>query len=228
MKINPNVLRKKVIDMVRAKQSGHIGGCFSMAELTSVLYEEYEMGGRDKLILSKGHAVPIIYAALHEMGEITDEELDLFREIDSPLQGHPDKERLPILDATTGSLGQGLSIAIGHSLGKKLKDEEKKIISQKNALSKEEYKKKADALRKKVFELNKGRDNLIREVAAKRKKAGDEMLKKLNPILGKYMEENNISVVIDKKNVLMGDKKFEITSQIIEILNKEFKSINLN
>ena len=111
---------------------------------------------------------------------------------------------------------------------KKLKDEENKIISQKNALSKEEYKKKADALRKKVFELNKGRDKLIRDVAAKRKKAGDEMLIKLNPILGKYMEDNNIPVLIDKKNVLMGNKKFEITSQIIEILNKEFKSINLN
>ncbi len=111
---------------------------------------------------------------------------------------------------------------------KKLKDEENKIIGQKNALSKEEYKKKADALRKKVFELNKSRDNLIRDVAAKRKKAGDEMLKKLNPILGDYMKENNISVVIDKKNVLMGDKKFEITSQIIEILNKQFKSISLN
>ena len=111
---------------------------------------------------------------------------------------------------------------------KKLKDEENKIIGQKNALSKEEYKKKADALRKKVFELNKGRDNLIKDVATKRKKAGDEMLKRLNPILGKYMKENNISVVIDKKNVLMGDKKFEITSQIIEILNKQFKSISLN
>ncbi len=111
---------------------------------------------------------------------------------------------------------------------KKLKDEENKIISQKNALSKEEYKKKADALRKKVFDLNKEREKSIREVASKRKKAGDEMLKNLNPILGKYMQENNISVVIDKKNVLMGDKKFEITSEIIEILNKEFKSINLN
>ena len=111
---------------------------------------------------------------------------------------------------------------------KKLKDEENKIIGQKNALSKEEYKKKADALRKKVFELNKEREKSIREVATKRKKAGDEMLKNLNPLLGKYMKENNIAVVIDKKNVLMGDKKFEITSQIIEILNKEFKSINLN
>ena len=111
---------------------------------------------------------------------------------------------------------------------KKLKEEENKIISQKNALSKEEYKKKADELRKKVFNLNKSRDKAIKEVASKRKKAGDEMLKNLNPILGKYMRENNISVVIDKKHVLMGDKKFEITSQIIEILNKEFKSINLN
>ena len=54
MKINPNVLRKKVIDMVRDKQSGHIGGAFSMAELTSVLYEDFDIGGKDKLILSKG------------------------------------------------------------------------------------------------------------------------------------------------------------------------------
>ena len=95
-------------------------------------------------------------------------------------------------------------------------------------LLQKEYKKKADALRKKVFDLNKQREKSIKDVARKRKKAGDEMLKNLNPILGKYMHENNISVVIDKKNVLMGDKKFEITSQIIEILNKEFKSINLN
>jgi transketolase len=123
MKIDPNVLRKKVIDMVYEKKSGHIGGCFSMAELTSVLYEDYDIGGEDKLILSKGHAVPIIYAVLHELGKITDDELDLFREINSPLQGHPDKERLPLLDATTGSLGQGLSIAIGHSLGKNLRGE---------------------------------------------------------------------------------------------------------
>ena len=124
MKINPNILRKKVIDMVVAKQSGHIGGAFSMAELTSVLYEDYDIGGKDKLILSKGHAVPIIYAALHELGKINDKELSLFREIDSPLQGHPDKLRLPLLDATTGSLGQGLSIAIGHSHGKNLKGED--------------------------------------------------------------------------------------------------------
>ena len=111
---------------------------------------------------------------------------------------------------------------------KKLKEEENKIISQKNVLTKEDYRKKADALRKKVFELNKQREKSLKDIAGKRKKAGDEMLKNLNPILGKYMEENNITLVIDKKNVLMGNKKFEITSQIIEILNKDLKSINLN
>jgi transketolase len=128
MKINPNVLRKKVLDMVRSKKSGHIGGSFSIAELVSVLYSEYDIGGKDKLILSKGHAVPIIYAVLHELNKISDEELDLFREVDSPLQGHPDKARFPLVDATTGSLGQGLSIAIGHALAKSLKKEDGTIF----------------------------------------------------------------------------------------------------
>ena len=111
---------------------------------------------------------------------------------------------------------------------KKLKEEETTLIGQKNVLEKDDYKKKADALRKKVFELNKERQKALKDIATKRKKAGDDMLKNLNPILGKYMEENNITVVLDKKNVLMGNKKYEITSQIIEILNKELKSLNIN
>jgi len=126
--LDPNILRIKVLDMVYEKQSGHIGGSFSIAELISVLYNDYDINGNDKLILSKGHAVPIIYAALHELGKISDEDLKLFREIDSPLQGHPDKLRLPVLDATTGSLGQGLSISIGHALAKKIKDEDGNVF----------------------------------------------------------------------------------------------------
>jgi transketolase len=122
--LDPNILRIKVLEMVYEKQSGHIGGSFSIAELITVLYNDYDINGKDKLILSKGHAVPIIYAALHELGKISDADLKLFREIDSPLQGHPDKLRLPLLDATTGSLGQGLSISIGHALAKKIKKEE--------------------------------------------------------------------------------------------------------
>ncbi len=111
---------------------------------------------------------------------------------------------------------------------KKIKEEENKIISQKNVLSKEEYKKQADGLRKKVFNLNKEREKSLKDIAKKRRKAKDELFKKLTPILEKYMEEKNITVIIDKKNILMGNKKFEITAQIIEILNKELSSINLN
>ena len=123
--INPNKLRKHVLRMVYEKKSGHIGGSFSLAELISFLYSNFNLISNEKdspkLILSKGHAVPIIYAVLYELGCISEDDLSLFREIDSPLQGHPDKLRLKYLHATTGSLGQGLSIAIGHALGLKLK-----------------------------------------------------------------------------------------------------------
>lgn len=121
MKLDPNKLRKHVLDMVYSKQSGHIGGSFSIAEVVSYLYSNYNLleEFKDKLILSKGHAVPILYAALYELGVLST--LDNFREVDSPLQGHPDKLRLPSMHATTGALGQGLSIAIGHALACKAK-----------------------------------------------------------------------------------------------------------
>ena len=121
MKIEPNSLRRHVLDMVYKKQSGHIGGSFSIAEIVAYLYNNYSLleTNKDKLILSKGHAVPILYAALYELGCINT--LENFREINSPLQGHPDKEKLSYMHATTGALGQGLSIAIGHALACKIK-----------------------------------------------------------------------------------------------------------
>ena len=121
MKIEPNQLRKHVLKMVFEKKSGHIGGSFSIAELVAYLYSNFDLlkDGRDKLILSKGHAVPILYAALYELGCLKN--INDFREINSPLQGHPDKERLSYIHATTGALGQGLSIAIGHAIACKLK-----------------------------------------------------------------------------------------------------------
>ena len=110
--------------MVYEKCSGHIGGSFSLAEIIAYLYSNFDLTSdknySPKLILSKGHAVPILYAALYELGLITNEEISLFREINSPLQGHPDKNKLKFMHATTGSLGQGLSIAIGHALGLKM------------------------------------------------------------------------------------------------------------
>ena len=122
--INPNNLRKHVLRMVYEKQSGHIGGSFSIAELIAYLYSNFNLTSNEKnapkLILSKGHSVPIIYAVLYELGYLSDDDISKFREINSPLQGHPDKIRLKYLHATTGSLGQGLSIAIGHAIGLKL------------------------------------------------------------------------------------------------------------
>jgi transketolase len=119
-KLIPNELRKIVLDLAYKKQSGHIGGSFSIAELVCVLYNNFDLISdndiRDKIILSKGHAVPILYAALNKLGKISDVEMNTFREIDSRLQGHPDKVRMPLLNASTGALGQGLSIAIGHAL----------------------------------------------------------------------------------------------------------------
>ena len=130
--INPNNLRKHVLRMVFEKKSGHIGGSFSLAELISYLYSNFDLVSNEKnsakLILSKGHSVPILYAALYELKKITDHEFSLFREINSPLQGHPDKHRLKFLHATTGSLGQGLSIAIGHALGQKIQNSKNPIF----------------------------------------------------------------------------------------------------
>lgn len=114
--------------MVYQKQSGHIGGSFSICEIISYLYSNYDLINKDKLILSKGHAVPTLYAIFQEMDLLFENELFTFREIDSRLQGHPDKNRLKYLHATTGSLGQGLSIALGHALAFKIKKLNNKVF----------------------------------------------------------------------------------------------------
>lgn len=119
----PNKLRQTVLTMVYRNGSGHIGGSFSIAEVVAYLYSHFNLTSLngDKLVLSKGHSVPIIYAALYELGLINDSDLNKFRQIDSPLQGHPHKLALSYIHASTGSLGQGLSIAIGHALGMKMR-----------------------------------------------------------------------------------------------------------
>jgi len=91
MKLNPNNLRKHVLKMVYEKQSGHIGGSFSLAEIIAHLYTRYpdlieNKSNATKLILSKGHAVPILYAALYELGVIGQKDIERFREVNSPLR----------------------------------------------------------------------------------------------------------------------------------------------
>ena len=111
---------------------------------------------------------------------------------------------------------------------KELQEEEKKIIKQKKIISPEEYKKKVSDLRNKVSALQKERNQLLNSVAKQRAKARAELLKNLNPIVKDFMKEKNIRIVMDKKNILLGDENLDITKDIIGLLNKNLKSINLN
>ena len=111
---------------------------------------------------------------------------------------------------------------------KKIQEEEKKIIQQKKLVSAEEYKKKVTDLRKKVSNLQKERNEILKSVANKRAKAKNELLKNLNPIMKDYMKEKNIKMIVDKKSLLLADENLNITKDIMSLLNKQLKSINLN
>ncbi len=111
---------------------------------------------------------------------------------------------------------------------KKIQDEEKKLIQQKKIISEDDYKKQIGELRSKVNSLQKERNKLLETVAKQRNKAKNELLKNLNPIMKAYMSEKKIKIVIDKKQVLLGDDTLDITKDIIALLNKKLKSINLN
>jgi transketolase len=118
-------LRSHVIDMVHSGGSGHPGGSLSLADIVATLYWHVmridpvrpDWPDRDRLVLSKGHAAPIIYAALAEKGFFSRDLLSTLRRTNSKLQGHPDMHKTPGIDMTSGSLGQGLSVALGMALG---------------------------------------------------------------------------------------------------------------
>jgi len=124
-------LRKDVIGMMGVGVSGHIGGAMSAAEMMATLYFQrlrYDprnprKEGRDRFLLSKGHAGIIQYACLVEAGILPRSVMSTFKEPDSILQGHPDVLKTPGIEAGTGSLGQGLSVALGMALGQRLNGE---------------------------------------------------------------------------------------------------------
>jgi transketolase len=121
-------IRREVIRMLGAAGSGHPGGSLSAADLVTALYfnvmnhdpKNPSFPDRDRFILSKGHAAPVLYAALALTGYFSKAELVNLRRLECPLQGHPDMRRLPGLEASTGSLGQGLSIGVGIALNRLL------------------------------------------------------------------------------------------------------------
>ena len=110
---------------------------------------------------------------------------------------------------------------------KALKKEEKDLLEKKTILNKEEYTKKTNDLRKKVIDFNSDRKAAIDKITIQRSEYRKTLLKKLDPILNTYIKENNISLVLDKKDMLGGNPEFDITQLIIEKLNKELPSLNL-
>jgi outer membrane protein len=111
---------------------------------------------------------------------------------------------------------------------KKIQEEEKKLIQQKKLMKPDEYKKKVDELRTKVSKLQKERKDLLEDIAKKRSKARAELLKNLNPLMENYMKDKNIRMILDKKELIVADKKLDITKDIIELLNKKLKSIKVD
>ena len=108
-----------------------------------------------------------------------------------------------------------------------LKKEEVDLLAKKNILSKEEYTKKSDELRKKVVEYQSQRRASLDKITNQRAEAREKLLSKIEPILNAYISENNISLVIDKKNIVKGNTEFDITNIIVEKLNIELPSISL-
>ena len=124
-----NDMRADIVRMIAEAGSGHPGGSLSCADILAALYfggvlehdpENPEWEGRDRVILAQGHAAPALYAALAQAGYIPREELATLRKLGSRLQGHPDSNQVPGVEVTTGSLGQGLSIAAGAAAGLRL------------------------------------------------------------------------------------------------------------
>ena len=124
-------VRRDIVTMVHDAKSGHPGGSLSGADILTVLYEKClnipadwdknpNFADRDRFILSKGHASPLLYSVLAEHGMFPKDELTTFRKIHSKLQGHPSKGYVPGIEASTGSLGQGLALGCGIAMGLKL------------------------------------------------------------------------------------------------------------
>ena len=128
-------LRITDMEMLIEAGSGHPGGTLSIAEMVSVLFfhtlrlkpDEPDWPGRDRFILSKGHCIPIVYAAMSKLGFFPEEELMTLRKMGSRLQGHPDRRMLPGIEASTGSLGQGLSVAVGMAVAGRLDRADRRV-----------------------------------------------------------------------------------------------------
>jgi transketolase len=130
-------IRWDIIKMVGMARSGHPGGSLSAADIVTTLYfhelnhrpDDPHWPDRDRFVLSKGHAAPVLYAALAESGYFPREDLWTLRKIDSHLQGHPDMKKTPGVEISTGSLGMGFSAAVGMALGLRIDKRQSRVYA---------------------------------------------------------------------------------------------------
>ncbi len=132
-----NEVRKGIVTAVHSAKAGHPGGSLSAADLFTYLYfeemnidpKEPKKADRDRFVLSKGHTAPGLYAALAQRGYFPVEDLETLRHLGSYLQGHPDMKHIPGVDMSSGSLGQGISAAVGMALSAKLSNESYRVYT---------------------------------------------------------------------------------------------------
>ena len=137
LKKTANEVRKGIVTAVHSAKSGHPGGSLSAADILTYLYFEEmnvdpanpQMEERDRFVLSKGHVAPALYSALANRGFFPVEDLKTLRKVGSYLQGHPDKKGTPGVDMSSGSLGQGISVAVGMALSAKLQNRDYRVYT---------------------------------------------------------------------------------------------------
>lgn len=165
LKIMACKVRMGIIEGVFNAKSGHPGGSLSIADIMTYLYfsemnvdpENPKDENRDRLVLSKGHTAPALYAAMANKGYFPVEELKTLRKSDSRLQGHPSMKYLPGIDMCTGSLGQGISAAVGMALGAKLQNKAFRVYTPLGDGEIEE----GQVWEAAMFAGNHGLDNLV-------------------------------------------------------------------
>ena len=132
LKLTANRNRKRIVEMVYQAGVGHVGGALSVIDLLTAIYElevDFSEEKRTRVVLSKGHATPALYAELAQKGIIDEKDFPTFRQINSRLQGHPYTCDIPQVDATTGLLGQGFSTALGMALVKKREQDPHRVYA---------------------------------------------------------------------------------------------------
>ena len=208
-----NENRKRIVRMIHDAKAGHPGGSLSVIDMLTAIYEmdvDFNSENRSKVVLSKGHTVPAQYAELCSKGIIPEEELSTFRKVNSRLQGHPYTGTIPEVDATTGLLGQGLSIAVGMAIAKKNNNDNHHVYAILGDGEMQEGQIWESLLQAAHYKL----DNLIVVIDYNKLSSFDNVNESMNlePLAEKIKAFNFHVIEIDGNNM----------KQVVEALNESF------